>query len=140
MTKCHLLGQTLRKFVRLDVHVHGLGARDALTFGFQRLDQTEIVEHRRMQSVRKIVHVLAQLHQCPARSERRASPEGDSVASGKLGGVDGQSGEPLRNIVVQLAREPAAFVFMRGDQASAQGLCFSLGAAAADTLPHKSDR
>src|SRR5271163_1955647 len=92
-----------------------------------------------MQSVRKIVYVLAQLYESPVNGTiciRRWR----QVTSGKLGGIDCQAGDPLRQVIVQFAREPASLVFMRGDQASAQCLCFSFGAAPVDALPHESYR
>ena len=137
--QCHVLRQILRNSFRLNLDLHGLEAGDAVAFGLQRLHQTEIIEHGRMQSVGKIVHILAQLRE-PRAYRLTYLTRGRQVATGKLGGVDGQSSEPLGNIIVQLTCEPAAFVFMRGDQASAQGLCLSLGVAAADTLPRESDR
>src|SRR5271156_4305640 len=137
--KRHILRQILRNSFRLDLHLHGLEARDAVTLGLQRLDQTEIIEYGWMQAVRKIVDILAQLRE-PRAYRLTNLTRWRQVATGKLGGVDGQSSEPLGNIIVQLTREPAPLVFMRGDQASAQGLCFSLGMATADTLPRESDR
>src|SRR5271168_1529591 len=137
--ECHVLWEILRNSLRIDLHLHGLEARDAVTLGLQRLDQTEIIEHGRMQAVRKIVDILAQLRK-PRAYQLTHLTRWRQVGTGELGGVDGQSSEPLGNIIVQLAREPAPLVFMRGDQASAQRLCLSFGAAAASSLPQEPDR
>ena len=58
-TQCSIFGDSLGKSVRRDVNLYRLDTCDALALGFQRLDEAEIVEYRRMQPVRKVVHVLA---------------------------------------------------------------------------------
>ena len=135
----HIFGQIWRDLVSIDVHSHRVGPCNAFTLGLQRFDKTEIIEHGRVQSVRKIMDIFAQLRETRANGSARLT-RWRQIATRKLRGVDRQSSEPLCDVVVQFAREPAPFVFMRADQPSAQGLCFLLGAPAADALPYEPNR
>src|ERR1700685_433865 len=65
---------------------------------------------------------------------------GARTTSWKLCGIDCQSGESLCDVVVQLTREPAPFVFMRGDQPPAQGRGLFFGLSATGALPQQSNQ
>ena len=84
-----------------------------------------------MQLVRQGVDVLAEAHEPLANRLHRLGVR--AARRGQLGAadVDGQHGEPLRHVVVQLAREQRALLLLGPDQAPAQAAQLLLGALAA---------
>ncbi len=105
-----------------DVHGHGEPALATPPFAFraQRLDQAEFLEHRRVELVGQRVDVLAQAHELGADRAHHIGLR--TFRRGEFGAahVDGQHGQPLRHVVVQLAREQGALVLVGPYQAPAQ--------------------
>ena len=95
-------------------------AAPPFAFRAQRLDQAKLLEDRRVELVGQRVDVLAEAYELLAN---RAHHVGlCCVRRGELGAadVDRQHGQPLRHVVVQLAREQRALVLVGADQAPAQ--------------------
>ena len=93
-----------------------------------------------MQLVRQGVDVLAEAHEPLAnRSHRRGLRP---VRRGELGAadVDRQHGEPLRHVVVQLAREQRALLLVGPDQAPAQVAQLVLGSLALGDVAEDAER
>src|SRR6185312_8026954 len=67
-----IAGQSVRELIQLDFDPHGLAPRDMLALCFQSLRQAQIVQNRRMKSIRERVHVFAQAHQPVVQRLRRA--------------------------------------------------------------------
>ncbi len=86
----------------------------------QRLGEAELVQDRRVQLVGQGVDVLAEAHEPLAKRSHRLCLR--SVGSGELGAadLDRQHGDPLRQVVVQLAREQRALLLVGADQTPAQ--------------------
>ena len=102
-------------------------AAPPFAFRPQRLGQAELLEDRRVQLVGQGVDVLAEAHEPLADRPHRLRLR--SVRRGELGAadVDRQHGEPLRHVVVQLAREQRALLLLGPDQAPAQVAQLLLG-------------
>jgi len=102
-----------------EVHRHRGGSRVAepLARGPERLDEAELLENRRVQLVREGVDVLAQAREPLAHRAQLLRLR--RVRRRELGAadVDRQHGEPLRHVVVELAREQRALVLVGPDQA-----------------------
>ena len=71
-----------------------------------------------MQAIRQRVHVLAQLHQVAAHGATTLARPRPRLLH--AAGIDGEARKPLREVVVQLAREVLALVLVRRQQAAAQ--------------------
>ena len=115
-------------------------APEPFAFRPQRLGQAELLEDRRVQLVRQGVDVLAEAHEPLAHRPHRLGLR--PVRRGELGAadVDRQHGEPLRHVVVQLAREQRALLLLGPDQAPAQIAQLVLGALALRDVAEDAER
>ena len=111
-----------------------------LAFRPERLGQAELLQDRRVELVGEGVDVLAEAHEAladrPQRLRLRAAGRGELGAPG----VDGEDGEPLGEVVVQLAGEERAFLLLRADQPAAQILERGLGPLLLRDVPQDAER
>ena len=81
----------LRGYVAgVEVHADGLLPGDAIALHPQRRDQSQIIDHRRMQAIRQRVHVLAQADEL-WRIVSSAVPRAVAASALQLGGLDGKA-------------------------------------------------
>ena len=73
-----------------------------LALGLESFAQAQIRDNGRMQAIRQRVHVLAQLHKTLSHCAHGAAVRGRLRLF--AAGVNRQQGEPLRDVVMQLAR------------------------------------
>ena len=127
---------------RVEVHREVDPALAAAPFAFrpERLGQAELLQDRRVQLVRQGVDVLAEAHEPLADRLHRLGLR--PVRRGELGAadVDRQHGEPLRHVVVQLAREQRALLLVGPDQAPAQVAQLVLGSLALRDVAEDAER
>src|SRR5262245_37209182 len=107
-TKRGLVRNRSGKALDADVEPHGTASRRTLALRLNRCDKTGVFEDRGMHSIRKGVNVLAQSHQALAHGPHRAAPRRTCRIALFAAGVDRQQRQPLRDVVVQLARQPRA--------------------------------
>ena len=117
---------------RFELHEISSSTPAALPFALRPecFGEAELVQDRRVQLVRQGVDVLAEPHKPFADRPHRLRLR--SVRCGELGasGLDRQHGDPLRQVVVQFAREQRALLFVGADQSPAQIAQFVLDALA----------
>ena len=115
-------------------------ASEPFAFRPERLGQAELLQDRRVQLVRQGVDVLAEAYEPLANRPHRLGLR--PVRRGELGAadVDRQHGEPLRHVVVQLAREQRALLLVGPDQAPAQVAQLVLGSLALRDVAEDAER
>ena len=72
-----------------------------------------------MQLIRQRVHVLAQSHELLAQGPRNRR-RGSIGSTFQATGIDGKAREALRDIVVQVASQPATLILVRGEQTAGE--------------------
>ena len=88
-----------------------------------RFGQAEVVEHRRMQQLRQVAHVLQRRFRDRAPLvERPARARVGLDAAHRHAHLHLDGGQRLPDRVVELAREAAPLLFLRGDQPGRQPL------------------
>ena len=126
-----VLGERARQRAEVRGDVELAPARPPSALRAQRLGESQLLQDRGVQLVGQRVDVLAQAHQPFADGLHGLGLL--SVRSGEFGAadLDRQHGEPLAHVVVQLAREQGALLFLGADEAAAQFARLLLGPLAA---------
>ena len=83
------------------------------------------------------MHILAQLDETLANGIHRCPAFRIDAAAFQLRGLDGERGQPLSEVVVQLPRQPATFVLVYGDETPTEASRFALGVPPARALPEQ---
>ena len=110
-----IVRQSVRDLIQLHLDPHGLAPRNMLALCFQSLRQAQVVQNRRMKSIRERVHVFAQAHQPAMQRLRRATlrVRTDLFESSR---VDCETCQALRHIVVQFAGKSSPLVLVSREQ------------------------
>jgi len=114
-----IMGQPVGYLLNFHLDLDGLASRNMLAFCFQRFGQAQIVENRRMETIRKSMHIFAQAHQLAVYGPRCVAMCVwlNGFESSR---VDCKARRSLSNIVMQFAGESLSLILVCRKQAPAQ--------------------
>ena len=132
-------GELRRRLREAQLDLDALGAGEALDLGAQGVGEPEVVEDGGMKPAGERVHVVAQPDELLAHAAQRRAATLARLLPLDLRGVDGEAGEPLGQVVVELPRQPASLLLEGGEQAAVEGPHLALGGSPVAALHQQPD-